>query len=140
MQMRGPAAIGHRPDGLEGKPSVGIGGADPETLEIVVARQAVVAGVVVAAMDVALPQFDGDSLRRRTVDAEDAAGLVLLLTGCEGVIVGPRAETPAPARTSAASSIPLIVRSRLTDTPRTRAMSSMRSPKRTMYGSSFSPR
>ena len=63
VQMRRPARIGHGPDRLERVAAVAVRHRDAVALEVVVARNAVVAGVVIAAVDVALPELDGRSRR-----------------------------------------------------------------------------
>ncbi len=57
MQVRRPGGVTNRPYRLERVTAARIRRDDAVALEIVVARRAVVAGVVVAAVHVALPQL-----------------------------------------------------------------------------------
>src|SRR4029079_16815385 len=74
MQMRLPARIWHGSDRLEGIASVAVRRRNAVTLEVVVARNAFVARVVIAAVHVALPELDGRAGDGTAVAGERAAG------------------------------------------------------------------
>jgi ATP-dependent Clp protease ATP-binding subunit ClpB len=73
VQVRRPSAVGDRPDRLEFVAPVGIGGRDPITLEVRVARARVAVDVVIAPERVALPQLDARAGKRPAIDGQHAS-------------------------------------------------------------------
>ena len=59
MQVRRPTRIGHGADRLERVTTFAVRDHNTVALEVVVARKAIVAGVVIAAVHVALPELEG---------------------------------------------------------------------------------
>ena len=76
VQVRGAPSVGNRPDRLERIAPLGVGRRRAVALEVVVARRAVVAGMVVPAVRVALPELDHRAGHRAAVAAQHAAGEV----------------------------------------------------------------